>query len=597
MRSCSASLKWRSFRLFLVISFSFFLFAADLYGQTGPGGVGNSTSNRLWLKADGNAYTDLGVTPAIDGDRVQQWNDYSGNNNHARQTTSANRPFYRVNIINNTPAIQFTGNTYLDPAALGIAGTGGMSVIIVFQNTSYVAGGMADGGGDYIIDRTTATNELTSLKITNTDKYGYQKRDNLNGGLGGPVSTSVVSTTSFSIIDYMRNYGVDYRLYLNGTLESTIADGDGNLTPQIPRIGRYPTTASNGIKGYIAELMIYNYRINNAQINIVNSYLAAKYGLTITNNRYSYAATHKYEVAGIGRIDATNLHNSATSAGILNISTPSSLGDGDYLLFGHDNGSVTSWNNEAPSGIAKIPREWRLSETNDVGSVSFTADLSLFPPPPDPSCSEYVLLVDADGDFSAGSTSYNLTPLGLNQYSVNGISTTDGNYVSIGVYRAPTASITPDPAQMCVGGVLNMDGNPAGGSGIYSTHLWTGNTSPLSSVNIQNPVFSTAAASAYNLTYTVTDSRGCTGSDAIVVTVVPDPAITTPPAGATICDGGTYTMSVTATNGTPLLTYQWEESDDNGVSDSWVNAIGGSGSTTDTYTTPRLVLLFFTGSL
>ena len=47
-------------------------------------------------------------------------------------------------------------------------------------------------------------------------------------------------------------------------------------------------------------------------------------------------------------------------------------------------------------------------------------------------------------------------------------------------------------------------------------------------------------------------------------------------------------MSVTATNGIPSLTYQWEESDDNGVSDLWVNALGGSGSTTATYTTPAL---------
>lgn len=36
-------------------------------------------------------------------------------------------------------------------------------------------------------------------------------------------------------------------------------------------------------------------------------------------------------------------------------------------------------------------------------------------------------------------------------------------------------------------------------------------------------------------------------------------------------------------------TLQWMESDDNGATDPWVNAIGGSGSTTDTYTTPVLI--------
>ena len=47
-------------------------------------------------------------------------------------------------------------------------------------------------------------------------------------------------------------------------------------------------------------------------------------------------------------------------------------------------------------------------------------------------------------------------------------------------------------------------------------------------------------------------------------------------------------MSVVATNGTPSLNYQWEESDDNGVGDPWADAVGGSGSATNAYTTPAL---------
>ena len=130
--------------------------------------------------------------------------------------------------------------------------------------------------------------------------------------------------------------------------------------------------------------MIYDYRINDAQINIINSYLAAKYGLAIGNDRYSFDLTHKYDVAGIGKQDASNLNISATSAGILNISNPSDLDNGEYLLFGHDNGSITAWNTEAPSGIVKIPREWKLNETGaDVGTTRFTVDLTSFPAAPD----------------------------------------------------------------------------------------------------------------------------------------------------------------------------------------------------------------------
>ena len=60
-----------------------------------------------------------------------------------------------------------------------------------------------------------------------------------------------------------------------------VADVDGNLTPPVPRIGSHATLSDGGLIGYISELIVYNYRINNAQVNIVNSYLAAKYDLNI----------------------------------------------------------------------------------------------------------------------------------------------------------------------------------------------------------------------------------------------------------------------------------------------------------------------------
>ena len=51
-------------------------------------------------------------------------------------------------------------------------------------------------------------------------------------------------------------------------------------------------------------------------------------------------------------------------------------------------------------------------------------------------------------------------------------------------------------------------------------------------------------------------------SDCAIVTVVPDPVIDIQPVGATICAGGTHSMSVSAT-GDPLLgplSYQWQSS-------------------------------------
>ena len=72
----------------------------------------------------------------------------------------------------------------------------------------------------------------------------------------------------------------------------------------------------------------------------------------------------------------TNFHDNATSAGILNVSNPNSLDvNGDYLLFGHNNGSVASWSStDVPTDVLnlsylRVARAWRADKTNDVGTV------------------------------------------------------------------------------------------------------------------------------------------------------------------------------------------------------------------------------------
>ena len=66
----------------------FSLFSFSLTAQTGPGGVGNSTTNQVWLKADD--ITGLNPNDALSG----TWEDASGNGRHASQATPAYRPTY-----------------------------------------------------------------------------------------------------------------------------------------------------------------------------------------------------------------------------------------------------------------------------------------------------------------------------------------------------------------------------------------------------------------------------------------------------------------------------------------------------------------------
>jgi len=138
--------------------------------------------------------------------------------------------------------------------------------------------------------------------------------------------------------------------------------------------------------------------------------------------------------------------------------------------------------------------------------------------------------------------------------------------VTVTVYPNPTATITPDPAITCTFVDLNLDGNPAGGSGTYTTHSWTGaDLSPLDDPSIQNPVFNSNTAGTYSFTYTVTDDNGCTGTDNIDVEVNNS---------ATAYAG----MDVTLCYDTPYQILDADSADCSGI--SW-SSDGGDGSFDD----------------
>src|SRR5690606_10961027 len=62
-------------------------------------------------------------------------------------------------------------------------------------------------------------------------------------------------------------------------------------------------------------------------------------------------------------------------------------------------------------------------------------------------------------------------------------------------------------------------------------------------------------------------------------------------ASSTVCSGAAAGTSITAagySTGVTGLSFQWEESDDDGMTDTWANVSGGSGATTATFTTPVL---------
>jgi len=178
--------------------------------------------------------------------------------------------------------------------------------------------------------------------------------------------------------------------------------------------------------------------------------------------------------------------------------------------------------------------------------------------------------------------------------------------VTVTTVEDPAITTEPSsPAAICVGGTT-ADMIIAAANGTPSlTYKWQyynegawGNVvdgTPAGSVytGAQGTAFSVAgisAAGTYDYKCIVSASASGCGdatSNTVTVTVVADPSISVHPVSPDdVCVGGTLSaLTVTASNGTPSLTYQWYSNVANSNSGG-TNLGSGNGAQTDSYTPP-----------
>jgi gliding motility-associated-like protein len=98
---------------------------------------------------------------------------------------------------------------------------------------------------------------------------------------------------------------------------------------------------------------------------------------------------------------------------------------------------------------------------------------------------------------------------------INGNNSSDT--IQVNVYANPQTQIMAADTLVCAGTDLPLNAVVSGGSGIYTTYSWSGQTLPLSETDIVNPFFNTYLRGEYDLTFTVTDDHGCKASDSITI--------------------------------------------------------------------------------
>ena len=369
----------------------FFFYCQFYYSQipNGPAGVGSSSDVQIWLDA-----TDIS---ASDGDAISNWSDASGNGNNFTQSSAPLQPTYSSSsTINSGPAVNFA-NDHMVSGSISALESNQLSWIVVLNTNN------------------------TSTQIVN--------RSNFNSGAGVGSNTLLGNyTTSTLFRSHTRESGsnmcaVDDSYQLGSHIWTSIWDGTTSFRTYIdeslvgesfagsasPSGHNYTLLGANNLSnqysfiGDIAECIFYSININNAQRIILDNYLSTKYAISLSgNDKFAHDGTHGNELAGIGREDASNEHLDAQGESIVRISA-TSLDDGDYLMWGHDNGNLISTTSGIPTtGFpitgAMLERKWRVTETGETGNLTISFDLSTGLAFGDPS--EYYLLIDNDDDFT-----------------------------------------------------------------------------------------------------------------------------------------------------------------------------------------------------
>lgn len=222
----------------------------------------NIAGCQLWL--------DAADTGTIAPGATFTWSDKSGNGYNAVQTTAARQPTTAIRSQNSLNVLDFDGGDRLDlPSGLYGISNG--------ANTSFVV---------WATDATT-TNQRLLAGFTAADgtRYGFMVYDpagqfTVRNNSGGINQNQAVTFDTNAHIAALRRTGSTLDNIYDGNLTS--GSTAANFTVDSLYIGASNTLAFP-LNGMIAEVIVYNSYLSNADANTVGNYLATKWGISWTN--------------------------------------------------------------------------------------------------------------------------------------------------------------------------------------------------------------------------------------------------------------------------------------------------------------------------
>ncbi|MGI9304855.1 MAG: DUF11 domain-containing protein, partial [Gammaproteobacteria bacterium] len=348
----------------------------------GPGGVGGGL--RLWLKAD------AGVTG---GATVSRWADQSGNGNDAAQTVGTRQPTLTADAVNSNPALTFDGVAdFLD---IPFSSTLNGNDVSVFSVQRLNGGGGSRASLSTLLPGSPDTGY--ALHALADERYSFVTADALDDGVADSVFEILGLTTSSGSGSAVKDLRINSSVRAMSNVATYAPSASGPY-----RIGAGGGQLENGglyWPGDIAEQIVFDTVLSDADRRQVESYLSVKYGISLSQTTprdlidsggnpifaAREAGTFINNVTGIGRDDNGSLLQSSSrsvnAGSLLTIGNAGDLQDGEFLVWSNEGGALDQTTPVSFAGqtMERVNRIWLVNETGDVGGVDIAVDAADLP--------------------------------------------------------------------------------------------------------------------------------------------------------------------------------------------------------------------------
>lgn len=222
------------------------------------------TGLKLWLKSD--------FGPVATSGSISRWVDLSNSNNDATQSNSANQPSLQTAVINGLASTIYNGTSQFFDLTSGFADlTSGCSLFFVVKPKS-------TGSGTILVSGNSGPTDM--INVQNNGTQGVFECYNSTTPSTLSTSSGALALNRYQLIEATQTGPGSGTIYVNGSLA---AQGPLqnllNVTRTQNRVAA-DLSASSFWQGEIAELLVFNRNLTQAERASTSAYLIWKFQVT-----------------------------------------------------------------------------------------------------------------------------------------------------------------------------------------------------------------------------------------------------------------------------------------------------------------------------